>query len=84
MEKNVTITEANKAGRKPATVKPGVRNPTSQSMSALTKNKNRPSVKTVRGKVKITKIGRTIALTKPKTSTAIAASDNLLLLLSPV
>jgi hypothetical protein len=62
-----------KADRKPATTKPGTRKPTNKIINALITNKNNPKLKIVKGKVKITKIGRTIALTNPKIMAAIAA-----------
>lgn len=56
------------AGKKPPTVKPGVRYPTKPRAIAFTTNRNNPRVKIVRGNVKITSKGFTMALTKPRTA----------------
>lgn len=62
------------AGQKPATSKPGVKYPANEREIPFTTNKNNPKVRIVRGKVRIVKIGLTIAFTNPKTIAATAAA----------
>ena len=62
------------AGKKPLTVKPGVKKATSPIEMALTTKRNKPRVRTVRGRVKRTRIGRTIALTNPIIAAAMTAA----------
>ena len=71
--------EPNKAGRKPLTTKPGVIEPASQIVRAFKTNRNKPKVRNVIGRVRSTKIGLTMALSKPKTTAATRAAKKLVI-----
>lgn len=71
---NERTIEPNNAGKKLLTSKPGVKYPTRLNAIAFTTSKNSPKVKRVKGKVKITNRGLTIALTKPRNMAPIAAA----------
>src|SRR5258706_155787 len=66
----LTTIDPKSAEKKSATWKPGTRNATSSSMSALITSRKRPSVSRVSGKVSSTKIGRTTAFTTPSSNAA--------------
>lgn len=73
----VRTIEPTKAGRNPATTKPGVIAPASQMVIALITKRNSPKVTIVSGSVRRTKSGLTMALTSPNTIAAIAAAAKL-------
>ncbi len=74
----VNTIEPTKADNKFVITKPGVRYATSQRVSAFTTNRNSPRVTSVRGNVKSTNRGLTIAFANPKTIAAIRASTKVL------
>ena len=61
------------AHQKPSTLNPGINLSESRMMTALITSKNNPSVITVTGIVSKTRIGFTMALSKPSTSEKIIA-----------
>ena len=65
-----TTTDARIAGHRPTTTKPLRKCDTSSIIRPLMTSRNRPSVSRVIGKVRITRIGRTKALTIPSSSAA--------------
>ncbi|MCY1251769.1 hypothetical protein D9M72_655880 [compost metagenome] len=71
--------EPSRAAQKPPTVKPDSRLPTNRNSSALMTKINSPSVSSVTGSVRITRIGRISVLTRPSTSAASIAEPKLLM-----
>ena len=68
---------AKKAVQNPDKTKPSTSDETSIRTSALSTSRNMPKVTTVSGRVRITSIGLTTALAKPRRSAEIARADAL-------
>ena len=75
------IMEQNRASKKLLTVNPGVTSETREKEIALTTKRNKPRLRIVKGKVNKSRIGLTIALIKPMTAVAIAATVNPLMVI---
>ncbi len=69
-----TINDPTRAGKKPATEKPSIKEAANQNRSALMIKINKPNVIRVIGSVRITSIGFTMRLRRPRTNAAIRAA----------
>lgn len=69
----VTISDPTSAGQKPVTVKPSINDAANRNKEALITKINKPTVRTVIGKVRISRIGRTKRFSRPIITAAMRA-----------